>query len=637
MPGHEELERRLALLELTTDLVGSATPDGRVTYLNQSGFALLGWDPSGGVAGKTIPDFHPRWATELVLNTGLPTAMRAGVWEAETALLTASGAEIPVSQVLVAHRDATGKAVHLSTIMRDIRERKRIEEQLRASTQMFQLIMDYIPQFVFWKDRNSVYQGCNRNFAVVAGVGSVENIVGKADYELAWKREEAEFFRKVDREVMDADEPLTHIIEPQLQADGKHAWLDTSKIPLHDEHGEVVGILGMFEDITDRKLAEEQLRQNQKLESIGQLAGGIAHDFNNMLTAIIGAAELLTMRLDADAGDGLRRLAEEILDAADKAAGLTQRLLEFSRKGSHSREPVDVHTLLEAAAGLLARTVDRRIEVVIDLRADLVRLLGDPSQLQSMLLNLGVNARDAMANSGRLRLATANVQLEPGDPRAGAFAITPGPYVEIEVSDTGGGMSPSVAKRVFEPFFTTKPVGQGTGLGLSAVYSAVVDHGGAITFETKPGVGTSFRVYLPVDPDAEPVRSRTTSEQLRGRARILLVDDEELVRNVAAAMLTSLGYEVVMAADGEEAVGVYAREGETIDLVILDMIMPKLNGRETLQRLRELDPDVAVLFCSGYTRERVEVEDEGVRGFLKKPYQLAELARHIADALAQGQ
>lgn len=629
----EELERRAALLELTTDLVSSVRPDGTVAYLNAAGFALMGWPLDTDISTKRVPDFHPRWATKLIIEQGLPVAMRDGVWRGKTALLGADGQEIPVSQVIVAHREPGGEVPLLSTIIRDIREHLRIEEELRGSTQMLQLVMDYVPQFVFWKDRNSAYRGCNRNFAKLAGLEHVEDIVGKTDLELGWAQADGERLHRLDTEVMQRNEPQTHVVETRRQTDGSQCLIDSSRIPLHDEASEVVGILGMFEDITARTRAEEQLHQSQKLESLGELAGGVAHDFNNMLTVIRGAAELLALEQANHAG--VVALAEEILDATDKAAGLTQKLLDVSRKGTSSRECVDLHAIIHAAKAQLERNLDGRIRVHVQLDATQFSLFGDPTQLQSVIVNLGLNAREAMPNGGELRISTADVDIAADDVRRASFVMIPGPHVELVVRDTGVGMTPAVAQRVFEPYFTTKALGSGSGLGLAAVYSAIVDHRGAIEFDTEAGVGTSFRVWLPVDPQATGRGGPSSRTLARASGRILLVDDEELVRNVAARMLRSLGYEVVMAEDGVRALEVYQAERERIDLVILDMLMPQLDGRQTLQALRGLPSDVPVLFCSGYTRERVDVGGEGVRGFIKKPYSKSELERQVAEALGR--
>lgn len=628
----EELEQRAALLELTTDVVSSATPDGRVIHLNAAGRKLLGWKTES-LSKKRIEDAHPARVVDRLRDEVLPRVAREGQWRGETAVLDAEGNEVPVAQEIVAHFDDSGRVVGLSTILRDLRERKASEQRLREATQRFQLVLDYIPQFVFWKDRRSVYLGCNRNFAEVAGVHSVEDIVGKTDYDLAWKREEAEFFRTVDEQVMSADKAQSHIEEPQLQADGKQAWLDTSKIPLHDEAGNVVGILGMYEDITERKAAQERLFQAQKLESIGQLAGGVAHDVNNMLTVIAGAAQMLAE--DTADQPALRALAGDILDATQQASGLTQRLLDFSRSGTQTREPVDINAIVRSAVALLKRTVDRKIDITTGLDARENALRGDPSQLQNMVLNLGLNARDAMSDGGELHLASENFELEAGDPRLDGASLRPGPYVALTVRDQGTGMTAEVAARAFEPFFTTKRVGSGTGLGLAAVYSAVVDHGGTVEIQSAPGHGTTVVAWLPVEPGLEVPAALLPNERPRGTGQILVVDDEAMVRVTATKMLVSLGYEVIAVEDGIRAVEMI-RTGEVCpDLVLLDMVMPKIDGRQTLATLREAGSDVPVVFCSGYSREFVDVVDSNVLGFEKKPYQLSHLAQQVATAIAR--
>ncbi len=754
-------QRLVALLEATTDLVGAAEPDGRLAYLNRAGRLLLGLAPDESLEGFRIDDLRPAWAVRKVHEEGLPAALRHGNWQGETAVLTRTGEEIPVSQVIVVHRHPDGAVAYLSTIMRDIRERKRIEEELRRATEMFQLVLDNIPQHVFWKDRDSVYLGCNRNLAKVAGVPSVEAIVGKTDYELAWKREEADFFRQVDRRVMERDSGELHIIEPQLQADGRQAWLVTNKIPLHDAAGAVVGILGTFEDITDRKLAEdaliqseenlritlesigdgviaadaagrvlrmnpvaeqltgwnrgdalgrllgevycvereeedgveslplswlldssnedrrmdatlrsrtgrcwkiaenaapmraadgtavgvvlvfrdvteqrrleEQVRQSQKMDSIGQLAGGIAHDFNNMLTAIMGSAEILTRGLrDRPA---LVEVADTILEAADNAAQLTQKLLDFSRKGRQVREPVDVHEVVSSAIALLMRTVNRNILIREQLTARMRCVYGDPAQLQNAILNLGLNARDAMVDGGTLTISSCNLDLDAAYCETSGAALAPGPYIEVEVRDSGGGMTAETVERAFEPFFTTKEVGHGTGLGLSSAYSAVRDHGGEIALRSELGQGTIACLYLPVSAAAVPTKVSQLAPP-RGRGRILLADDEPMVRRVACRLLRQLGYEVIEADDGAAALRVFTSEHQRIDLVILDMVMPSMSGREALAAMKRIAPDVRALYSSGFTRQgSVDYLADGVKGFVKKPYRVSELAQQVARAL----
>lgn len=752
------------LLERTSDLVWSATPDGRLLYLNLGGRRLLGWASQASVEGKRLSDLHPAWAIERFSELALPHALEHGSWSGESAVLSSGGVEIPVSQVLVVHRGTSGEPTRVSGIARDIRELKAVEARLCESTKMFQLVMDYIPQHVFWKDQNSVFLGCNANFARVAGMASPADIVGKTDFDLAWKPEESAFFQEVDRRVMSNDQPELHIIEPQLQADGKQAWLDTSKIPLHDESGRVVGLLGTFEDITERKEAEnemvereeklrtildsigdaviatdargnvtrmnpvaeqltgwsgeeaqgerldlvfavhpsetsepltrpfekllevgrlakpsealtlrtregrecliseratpmrdqageltglvvvfrdvteqraleEQLRHARKMESIGRLAGGVAHDFNNMLAAIAGFAELVRRKgSDPD----IAHYAANIIDVSENAAALTQKLLDFSRKGVHHRRPYAVHGAVEAVRALLARTIDRRIAIELDLDATHHWVVGDPAQLQNALLNLGLNARDAMPEGGTIAIRTADVQLDPAACDGSAFELVPGPHLELTLSDTGTGMEEAVLRRAFEPYFTTKGPGAGTGLGLPSVYNAVLDHGGAIHAASRPGEGTEFRLLLPVSADeSDESRDDSQAEEIvMGSGTLMLVDDEPAVRGSVAELLQRLGYDVVDFADGAPAVEYLRQRPGSIDLAILDMVTPGLGGRALLAALREVEPGLPVVFTSGFTREEGAFDDTGVVGFLKKPFRVTELASVVARAIA---
>jgi len=607
-----------ALWTLTPDAVVELAWDGRVLALNPAARAALG-APVDDAALLLEPGL-----TRL-REEGLPRARAEGHWRARLTLRGVDGAAIPASVTLVARPSSSpSRPEGLTMVAREEREQDALERRLRAAAERLQLVLDYVPQHVFWKDRDSVYLGCNREFARVAGVASTADIVGKTDFDLAWKDEEARFFREVDERVMSQDAPEFHIIEPQRQSDGREAWLDTSKIPLHDARGEVVGILGMYEDITERRNAEERLRQSQKMESIGRLAGGVAHDFNNMLTAIGGAAELLTRATDRDPVDS--ELVDTILQAVDQASDLTQKLLDFSHKGAYRKEPLDLHHTVRSALRLLERAIDRRIEVKTSFDASHAVLDGDSSQLQNVILNLGLNARDAMPTGGRLVVCTRDAEGEDGER-----------LIELEVTDTGVGMPPEVARRAFEPFFTTKDVGRGTGLGLAAVYGAIQEHGGSVSLESSPGVGTRVTMRLPVDPriPAPPEPAGDDEALPTGRARLLLADDEPPVAAVAAGMLRSLGYEVVVVNDGEAAVAELRKAPGGFDLVLLDMVMPRMSGREALLAMRKVRPEVRVLFCSGFHRGGAAIlQAPQVRGFLKKPYRLEDLARAVAAALA---
>lgn len=391
-------------------------------------------------------------------------------------------------------------------------------------------------------------------------------------------------------------------------------------------------LLIVFLDVTEQKMMEDQIRQTQKMDVIGQLAGGVAHDFNNMLTAILGSAELLDRHVrDIPAA---RQLLENIQRAASRSADLTGQLLAFSRKGQKHAVHIRIDTAINEVISLLERTIDKKIRLKTKLIARNSCVSGDPSLLQNALLNLGVNARDAMPDGGEITFATTNVELDAEFCAASPFSITPGTYIEISVSDTGTGMSPDIVSRVFEPFFTTKGVGKGTGLGLAAVYGTVTDHHGCITVYSEPGTGTVFKLYLPLSWEKR-IDDVMSEEVIHGSGGILLVDDEEIIRSVGRAILEELGYRVFLADDGITALEIYGRYPGDISLVILDMLMPKMGGKETLIRFKERYPDARVLISSGFHQEGTaeELEKLGAIGFLQKPYLRQGLCKSVAEAM----
>jgi PAS domain S-box-containing protein len=415
--------------------------------------------------------------------------------------------------------------------------------------------------------------------------------------------------------------------------------LSLSLHPIRQEGG-MVGVSVFGKDVTDLKQAEaarariqEQLLQSQKMDAIGQLAGGVAHDFNNMLMGITGIAEILKERNDQATPEERGRYLEMILTAAARAGDLTTKLLAASRRGQQSFAPVDLARQLRDTVALLERTLDKQIHVSLADEAGAAWVQGDASQLANLFMNLAINASHAMPGGGSLAFRLAVVHLEARDCAASPFRLSPGRHLQVDVQDTGCGMPPEVLRRVFEPFFTTKAAGKGTGLGLSAAYATVLDHQGSIEAQSQVGSGTRFRVLLPAGPvgAAEPPGAAPVT----GTGTILVVDDEELVRTTYRHMLEGLGYQVRMAGNGQEAVDRFLAEHGTIDLVILDMVMPVMGGRQALARMRAIDPQVPVLLASGYadTSEFNGTTALAPAGFLRKPFRSAELSQAIAQAL----
>ncbi len=386
------------------------------------------------------------------------------------------------------------------------------------------------------------------------------------------------------------------------------------------------------------RLLEAQLLQAQKMEAIGSLAGGIAHDFNNLLTGILGYSNLLKYK--AEPGSDVYKAADVIQDAADRASHLTAQLLGFARKGKNLAVSVDIHRTIDDVASLLERTMDRRIKIRKRFAPDAVAVVGDPTQLQQFLMNLAVNARDAMPEGGELAFSTSIAVLDRAF-CASHPGVVPGKYVRIEVSDSGTGISKDHLEKIFDPFFTTKEQGHGSGLGLSMVFGIVQNHGGSIEVESEVGAGTLFKVHLPLG-EAEKVEEKpgflvAEAGSGAGRGKILLIDDQDTVRDVCSAMLSTLGYMVSTAADGREGVEYYRRFGKDVDLVIIDMIMPVLGGRDCFREIKAMNPDVRAILSTGFSMDGTvqEIMDEGIIGFIQKPYRLDELSNAVSKAIGR--
>lgn len=400
-------------------------------------------------------------------------------------------------------------------------------------------------------------------------------------------------------------------------------------------HGEKCLLL-VYMDVTEQKKMADILRQNQKMEVLGQLAGGVAHDFNNMLSAIMASAELLTSFVKDD--PKAMKFVATILEATNRSADLTHQLLAFSRKGQKTSVPVSIDETIQAAITMLERTIDKNITLETRLVATDTVVIGDPTLLQNAMLNLGVNARDAMPEGGVITFATANVLLDADYCCSHGFKINEGAFIEISVSDSGMGMTREVVEHIFEPFFTTKEIGKGTGLGLAAVYSTVKQHHGCIRVYSEAEIGTVFKLYIPL-AKCKNVIAAEEDKLVRGAGGILFVDDEALIRSSGKGLLEELGYRVYLAENGEQALEVYAEERENISLVILDMVMPHMGGKETLLQLKARFPEVRVLISSGFSQEGVKegFHRYGALGFIQKPYRKIELCRAVALAIGDAQ
>ena len=403
---------------------------------------------------------------------------------------------------------------------------------------------------------------------------------------------------------------------------------------IHDVKDKVLGAVLVFRDITAEYALQEQLNHSQKMDAIGQLAGGFAHDFNNMLAGIKGCAELLQFQKSISENKECAEYLGMILTAVQRASDLAGKLLTFSRRQVIHSTPIDVHQAIKDAISLLEKTIDKRIRILSDLSAETSVVIGDQTQLQNVFLNMGINAFHAMPEGGTLSFASKIIDLNQIYCDASPFGLVPGNYIDIEIRDTGFGVKPENLSRIFEPFFTTKEPGKGTGLGLAVAYGAIQQHNGAITVYSEPENGTCFHIFLPLT-DKTVTSLSQEPEVIHGKGLVLVADDESVMRTVARAFLKQWGYETLIAENGLMAVDLYRERAGEIDLVILDMIMPEMNGRDCFFAMKNIRPDVKIVISSGFSRNEniQDLKEHGLKGFVRKPFSSAEFSRIVADAL----
>ncbi|HET7537142.1 MAG TPA: ATP-binding protein, partial [Candidatus Didemnitutus sp.] len=422
-----------------------------------------------------------------------------------------------------------------------------------------------------------------------------------------------------------------------VRRDGTNLTLRESARAVRNSQGEILHIDGSAEDVTEHRQLEERYTQAQKVQAIGQLAGGIAHDFNNIITAVSGFADLLLV--SEDLPEVHRRKVAEIRKASDRAASLTKQMLAFSRKQTLQPRVLNLNTVITELEGMLQRLLGEHIQIITDLATDLASTRVDASQIQQVILNLAVNARDAMPEGGKLTLETANTKLDSAYARLHP-GVKAGDYVLLSVSDTGTGIRPEIRERLFEPFFTTKAPGTGTGLGLATCHGIVTQSGGHITVYSEVGCGSTFKVFLPMTrslPDGQstaPFGAQTKPS--RGRETVLLVEDEPQVREFANEVLTACGYTVITTTNGREALDYCsAPDSQRIEIIVTDVVMPEMGGRELVRRVRKTAPNIPVIFTSGFTFDAIRGHDMLEPGFhfLSKPYAMAALAKKVREVL----
>ena len=517
-------------------------------------------------------------------------------------------------------RDAGGGIVGLIGIARDITDVKRAEADRAHLLARLQLQIERMPLAYLLTDATFRYVRWNPAAERMFGFTEAE-VLGRHPFDLIVPTESQEEVTRRFDQIMAGSMDAHGEIRNRTR-DGRTIICEWHNTPLVDETGAVTGVLSLAEDVTERRSLEEQLQQAQKMEAVGRLAGGVAHDFNNLLTLIIGYSELLLSppRAALDVPQSVRA----IRDAAERAATLTRQLLGFSRQSLLQPRVLDLNVVVATISTMLRRLIGEDILLTTSLAPVLARVKVDPGQLDQVLMNLAVNARDAMPTGGHLRIETSSVMLDGSA------------HVRLTMSDTGSGMTPDVVARIFDPFFTTKPAGRGTGLGLAMVHGVVQQSGGRIEVRSEPGQGTTFTLDFPAVDDAGlKEESPALPEHVGGDETILVVEDEESVRGLVVRTLASYGYSVVAATNGQDALRVATAHAGPIDLVLTDIVMPAIGGPELVRRLRPTLPQARTLFMSGYTDDAVMRHGvlESDVAFIQKPYTPAELARKVREVL----
>jgi two-component system cell cycle sensor histidine kinase/response regulator CckA len=615
------------------DAFGAADMEGRVTDANQPFIDLIGYNMEE-LLELSIFDLTPsKWHgfEKRIIDEQVLVRGYSDVFEKE--YRRKDGSIVPVELRVVLARDPNGHPIGMWAIVRDISVRLAREGALR----WFQLTVESSPDAVFWLNEE----------------GRFPYVSEQACRSLGYSREELMQLNIWDIDVEFTQEMWGPHWKKVRERGGArlerlHRRKDGTVFPVEISSKNIafenqVYHMAYVRDISDRVNAnkeretlEAQLIQSQKMESIGRLAGGVAHDFNNMLSVILGYSELIKTKLAPD--DPIMRDFEQIQRAAKRAQDITQQLLAFSRKQVFEPKILNINELIRCFENNLSRLIGEDIELKVFPSRDIENIEFDPTQIEQILMNLAINARDAMPAGGNLTFETANVSLDEAYCREHVGFI-PGNFVQISVSDNGNGMDTETISHIFEPFFTTKEIGKGTELGLATVYGIVKQGGGFINVYSEPGRGTTFKIYIPVSTgDIESLNIDEDQGPVLGSEAVFLVEDDEMVRKMVEVSLRKLGYTVLSAAGPEEALAIFPKEKNTVDLLITDVVMPKMNGKVLYKRLKSVRPDLKVLYMSGYTANVIVdhgVLNKGVQ-FISKPFSIIELSNKVRNALGDG-
>ena len=632
-PEVEKIDRPAAgrilatLIDASPLAIVAFDPEGVVTMWNPAAERIFGWSENEAL-GMRLP-FVPAEKQEEFLALRRRALLGEVFTEPELHRRRADGSPIVVSVSTSPLRLPDGTIYGIMSILMDVTERKADEESRARLT----MAVEQAGESIVITDTRGTIQYVNPAFERITGYDRTD-VIGRTPRIFKSGRHDAGFYRNLRQTLRRGEVWRGTFLDKRK--DGTLYEEDAVISPVRDPSGHVVNYVAVKRDVTDVRRMEEQLRQSQKMEAVGRLAGGVAHDFNNLLTAISGYSDLLLHRLPDYST--LRRDVEEIRKAGDHAAALTRQLLAFSRRQVLQPKVLDLNAMVKNMGQMLRRLIGKDIELSTDLSPSLSRVKADPGQIEQVIVNLAVNARDAMPGGGRITISTADAELSPAYAAAHP-EVRPGPHVLLSVADTGHGMSDETQAHLFEPFFTSKERGKGTGLGLATAYGIVQQSGGHIRVNSAADRGSTFLIYLPrveapeggVQGSGRPLLPHPSP----GTETVLLAEDEEGVRRLAREILSGNGYQVLEAGNGREALLLSEAHRGEIHLLVTDIVMPKMSGRELTERIRPLRPDLRILYMSGYTDDAIlrhGVLEDGIP-FLQKPFTPEGLARKVREVL----
>ncbi|MBN1654223.1 MAG: response regulator [Deltaproteobacteria bacterium] len=625
----ESVQKYQLLAENLKDVVLALSPEGLITYCSPAVMEFAGYRPDevvGTHVSNYFADSYQRARTLKLFEQATSASVPQQIESLEFSIQRKNGEALPV-EITIKTVTKNDQIVSFQCVMRDISERRRSEEESRWKSEALEQSLDGIAI----ADQAGVLRFVNTAWAVMHGYQKEE--IRQKNIEMFYSREQ----ESLDIEGLINEVDVAGGYKGNLNHVRKNGTVFTvrmSKTAIRNADGEVIGSVSIARDITEEIRLEAQLRHAQRMESVGRLAGGIAHDFNNLLSPILGYAELLLGEFSPS--DPRYEDLQEIMGASSRAKILTRQLLAFSRKQVLTMQKVDLNRVITDFQGILRRTIRETIEIVTDLSSSLGTIRADISQLEQIIMNLAINAQDAMPQGGRLTIGTKDItlddlssEIQPG--------LKKGLYVLLEVRDTGYGIDARVMKNIFDPFFTTKEKGEGTGLGLSTVHGIVEQHGGAIAVASEPGKGASFKVLFPcVDVQARETISTPLPKEVKGGSEtVLVVEDDESVRNVVCSILSKHGYRVLKATSPRDCGELIDRNDHSIDLLITDIVMPEKNGWELYRHLVSIWPRLKVLYMSGYTDDVIAHHhvEEKESDFIQKPFTVQTLTAKVREVL----